>query len=146
MTKPTLKSIIKSPKALIIIALVVLSLFVLSSTPSPTANLGAVKLTGNQVQPIDYKIQPSTATLIPFKTVMVLDPIDSTWSSIVVSKNSVKISSQTLNNPQYKLYPTVKQLQEFEEIVSNVNSGTVSPIDKIRLTILWMQIRKTGGT
>ncbi len=142
MPKPTLKSITKSPKALIIIALVVLSLFVLSSTPSSPANLGAVKLTGKQVQPIDYKIQSTTASLIPFKTAMVLDIRDGSWSSIVVSQNSIKISTQTLNNPQYKLYPTVQQLQEFEAIITRVNSGVRSPIDKLKLMVLWMQIKK----
>lgn len=145
MSKPTLKSITKSPKALIIIALVVLSLFVLSSTPSSPANLGAVKLTGKQVQPIDYKIQSTTASLIPFQRAMVLDPRDNTWSSIVVSQNSVKISSQTLNSPQYTLYPTTQQLQEFESIISKVNSGQQTIFDKIKLTILWIQIKKTGG-
>ncbi len=145
MTKPTLKSITKSPKALIIIALVVLGLFVLSSTTSTPANLGAVKLTGNQVQPIDYKIQSTTASLIPFKTAMAFDPRDSPWSRIVASQNSIKISSQTLNHPQYTLYPTSQQLQEFESIISKVNSGQQTIFDKIKLTILWMQIKKTRG-
>lgn len=144
--KPTLKSLTKSPKALIIIALVVIGLLALSSTPSPTANLGAVKLTGNQVQPINYKIQTTTASLIPFKTAMVFDPRDSSWSSIVVSKNSIKISSQTLNSPEYLLYPSTQQLQEFELVVSNVNTGKQTIFDKIKLTMLWIQIKKTRGT
>ncbi len=142
---PTLKSLTKNKTTLIIVALVVLSLFVFSSTPTPTSSNDVVKLTGNQIQPVSYKIQPVTSTLIPFKTAMVYDLRDGSWSSIVVSQNSIKVSSQSLTNPQYKLYPTVQQLQDFETIISKVNSGTHTMFDKIKLTVIWMQMKKTGN-
>lgn len=146
MTKhTTLKSIAKNKTTILIVALAVLGLFVLSSTPTQPSDLGEVKLTGNQIQPVAYKVHATTSTLIPFKTAMVYDMRDGTWSSIVVSQNSVKISSQSLTNPQYKLYPTVQQLQEFETILTKVNMGTQTVFDKIKLTIIWMQMKKTKG-
>lgn len=142
MPKPTLKSITKSPKALIIIALVVLGLFVMSSTPSPTADLGAVKLTGSQVQPVDYKISESVSNLIPFKTAMVLDARTNEWISFVISKNSIKISSQTLTTPNYKLYPTPQQIIELENIINDINNNGVNLKNQIQISVLWIQIKK----
>lgn len=143
--RATLKSITKNKTAILIAIVAVLGLFVLSSTPTQPANLGEIKLTGNQIQPVAYKIHTTTSALIPFKTAMVYDMRDGSWSSIVVSQNSVKISSQSLTDPQYKLYPTVQQLQEFETILTKVNSGKQTILDKIKLTIIWMQMKKTKG-
>lgn len=147
MTKLTIKTITKSPVALVFIGAAVIGLFIFflphATVPCNDIIGCTVKLTGNQVQPISYTIQPSTSSLIPFKTAMVYDPRDGIWSSIVVSKDSVKISSQTLSNPQYTLYPTAQQLRDFESIINRVNSGTQSPIDKFSLMIIWMQIKKT---
>lgn len=142
MTKPTLKSLTKSPTALIIIALVILSIFVLSSTPSTPANLGDVKLTGNQVQPISYKISDSVSDLIPFKTVMILDPRTNEWISLVISRDNIKISSQTLTLPDYKLYPSIQQIQELENIINDINKNGVNLKNKIQTSMLWIQIKK----
>lgn len=125
----------------IIIALVIAGAFIFYSPQSCSLDC-TIKLTSNQIQPVSYIIQPTTSSLIPFKTATVLDPRDKTWSSIVVSSTSIEISSTPIASPKYKLYPTIQQLQEFESIISRVNSGSQTYFDKLKFIILWEQIKK----
>ncbi len=147
MTKLTIKTITKSPIALILIGIAVMGLYTFFSPSAEIPMCGdatgcAVKLTGNQIQPLSYSIQPTTASLIPFKTAMVYDSRDNTWSSIVVNQNSIKVSSQTLANPQYTLYPTAQQLRDFEMTISRVNSGKQTTMDRFSLMMMWFQMKK----
>ncbi len=127
---------------LAIISLAIVGLLIFYPSPLLCSSDCPIKLSSNQIQPVSYIIQPSTSSLIPFKTASVLDPRDNTISYILVTKTSIDVSLKPLPNPQYKLYPTTQQLQEFEAIISRVNAGSQTYADKIKLTILWFQIKK----
>lgn len=100
------------------------------------------ELDANMVQGT-FPVSQRITDLLPFQRIAFLDPSEKKWYSVIVNKDSVEVIEGQEANLEYLIYPTQRQIDELNGVISRLNKNkSLTGRDAWKISLLWWQVKK----